>query len=112
MHVDDFWMERTPCLLRWFVSAREAHDIHHWALNDDGLMDKNFGIAFFLFDRVFSTWTARWPSFNRRGYAQALHRFSNVLEPPQPHRSARRPMSSLVRMSDFEISPSPGGLME
>jgi len=81
MHIDDFWMERNACFRRWFVSAREAHDIHHWALNDEGLMDKNFGIAFFLFDRLFGTWTSRWPSFNRRGYANARHRFRDILEP-------------------------------
>lgn len=88
MHIADFWMERTPCLKRWFVSAREAHDIHHWALNDDGLMDKNFGIAFFFFDRIFGTWSARWPSFNRHGYANALHRFSDVLEPARANHDA------------------------
>lgn len=97
MHIDDFWMERAPCLKRWFVSAREAHDIHHWALNNDGLMDKNFGIAFFFFDRIFGTWTGRWPSFNRRGYANALHRFRDVLEPPQRQRSTRRSITLVAR---------------
>ena len=98
MHVDDFWMERAPCLKRWFVSAREAHDIHHWALNDDGLMDKNFGIGFFLFDRIFGTWTARWPSFNRDGYANARHRFSDVFESPRAHNAMPpRSLSSPVR---------------
>lgn len=80
MHIDGFWMERNPWLKGWFASAREAHDIHHWALNDQGLMDKNFGIAFFFFDRLFGTWTAQWPPFNRRGYANALHRFADVLD--------------------------------
>jgi sterol desaturase/sphingolipid hydroxylase (fatty acid hydroxylase superfamily) len=94
MHMDDFWMERNRWLKRWFLSAREAHDIHHWALNDRGFMDKNFGIAFFLFDRVFGTWAAHWPSFNRRGYKNALHRFADVLETPRPERSSRRVLPS------------------
>ena len=97
MHIDDFWMERAPCLKRWFVSAREAHDIHHWALNDDGLMDKNFGIAFFFFDRIFGTWTARWPSFNRHGYENARRRFSDVLESPQRQRSTRHSITLVAR---------------
>ena len=99
MHIADFWMERNPWLNRWFVSAREAHDIHHWALNDQGLMDKNFGIAFFFFDRAFGTWTAHWPSFNRRGYTKALQRFSNVLEPLQSPRRAGAPFNRAVRLS-------------
>jgi len=81
MHIADFWMERNPCLKRWFVSARHAHDIHHYALNDDGLMDKNFGIAFFFFDRIFGTWTREWQTFNRVGYRRALRRFAKVIEP-------------------------------
>jgi putative SOS response-associated peptidase YedK len=36
------------------------HDIHHHALNNDGLMDKNFGIGFFAFDRLFGTLWDRW----------------------------------------------------
>jgi sterol desaturase/sphingolipid hydroxylase (fatty acid hydroxylase superfamily) len=94
MHIDGFWMERHPLLKRWFLGAREAHDIHHWALNDRGFMDKNFGIAFFLFDRVFGTWTAHWPSFNRRGYKNALRRFADVLDKGIPRRNIRRAVSS------------------
>jgi sterol desaturase/sphingolipid hydroxylase (fatty acid hydroxylase superfamily) len=94
MHIDGFWMERHPWLKRWFLAAREAHDIHHWALNDRGFMDKNFGIAFFFFDRVFGTWTAQWPSFNRRGYKKALHRFADVLETSRAGRSTRRALAS------------------
>jgi len=93
MHVADFWMERNPFLKHWFVSARDAHDIHHLALNDEGLMDKNFGIAFFFFDRLFATWTIQWPSFNRRGYAKALRRFANVLHAPSPHPSTKHAAS-------------------
>lgn len=94
MHIDGFWMERHPWLRRWFLSAREAHDIHHWALNDRGFMDKNFGIAFFFFDRVLGTWTGQWPSFNRRGYNNALSRFADVLDKGIPRRNIRRPVSS------------------
>jgi len=94
MHIDGFWMERQRWSKRWFLGAREAHDIHHWALNDRGFMDKNFGIAFFLFDRVFGTWAAQWPSFNRRGYKNALHRFADVLDASRTGRSSRRALPS------------------
>jgi sterol desaturase/sphingolipid hydroxylase (fatty acid hydroxylase superfamily) len=80
MHVAGFWMERNRWLKRWFTAAREAHDIHHWTLNDEGFMDKNFGIAFYFFDRLFGTLATDWPVFNRRGYSSALMRFRDLLE--------------------------------
>ena len=83
MHEAGFWMERNRWLKRWFTSAREAHDIHHWTLNDQGFMDKNFGIAFYFFDRVFGTLADDWPVFNRRGYDRALQRFGDLLESPK-----------------------------
>ena len=90
MHIAGFWMERNRWLRRWFVGARNAHDIHHCALNDQGFMDKNFGIAFFFFDRVFGTLASASPAFNERGYASALSRFSNLLESPRPRIRRRR----------------------
>lgn len=58
MHVTGFWMEKHPLLRHWFVAARNAHDIHHWALNDEGVMDKNFGIAFFFLIVSSELWKA------------------------------------------------------
>lgn len=81
MHEAGYWMESNRWLKRWFTSAREAHDIHHWTLNDEGFMDKNFGIAFYFFDRVFGTLADDWPAFNRRGYDRALQRFGGLLHP-------------------------------
>ena len=80
MHMAGYWMERNRWLKNWFLAARDAHDIHHWTLNDKGFMDKNFGIAFYLFDRLFGTLSNGWPAFNRRGYASALERFGTLLE--------------------------------
>jgi hypothetical protein len=45
-------------------------------------MDKNFGIAFFFFDRLFGTLACDAPAFNRRGYASALGRFGDLLRSP------------------------------
>lgn len=82
MHVAGFWMERNQLLKRWFVSARQAHDIHHWALNDQGFMDKNFGIAFFFCDRLLGTFVIERPAFNRHGYASAMERFGDMVGSP------------------------------
>lgn len=78
-HIKGFWMERNWLVKRWFVSARKRHDIHHQVINDDGLMNKNFGIGFFLFDRVFGTFMENGNSFNRNGYQAARKRFRPVL---------------------------------
>jgi sterol desaturase/sphingolipid hydroxylase (fatty acid hydroxylase superfamily) len=78
MHVEGFWLERIPLLNRWFIRARIRHDIHHHALNDQGIMDKNFGIGLFIFDRLFGSHCDVEPSFNQVGYDVALDRFRNV----------------------------------
>ncbi len=90
MHIEGFWLERIPRLNRWFARARYRHDIHHRALNDQGLMDKNFGIGFFLFDRLFGTHCAVAPAFNGTGYCAAQERFKQILmkELNQPNRKS------------------------
>jgi sterol desaturase/sphingolipid hydroxylase (fatty acid hydroxylase superfamily) len=75
MHLSDFWMERTPLLRFWFRSARRMHDIHHHAVDDNGRMEANFGIGFFLFDRVFRTMGSRHRPFNRAGFEAARLRY-------------------------------------
>jgi sterol desaturase/sphingolipid hydroxylase (fatty acid hydroxylase superfamily) len=75
MHLSDFWMERTPLLRFWFRSARRMHDIHHHAVDDNGRMEANFGIGFFLFDRVFCTMGSRHRPFNREGFEVARLRY-------------------------------------
>ena len=75
MHLSDFWMARNPIFRRWFLAARRLHDIHHHALNDDGRMVSNFGIGFFLFDRLFRTISMRHRQFNRRGFETARRRY-------------------------------------
>jgi Fatty acid hydroxylase superfamily len=83
MHITGFWMENNKWLQTWFLSARRAHDIHHWALNRDGLMDRNFGIAFFGFDRICGTYTQERPEFNHEGYEAARKRFSELVSASQ-----------------------------
>jgi sterol desaturase/sphingolipid hydroxylase (fatty acid hydroxylase superfamily) len=80
MHLQDFWMLKNPLLKRWFLKTRRLHDVHHIALNNAGLMDKNFGIGFHLFDRIFGSlsWSAR--PFNREGYEAARKRYAFIQE--------------------------------
>jgi sterol desaturase/sphingolipid hydroxylase (fatty acid hydroxylase superfamily) len=75
MHLSEFWMARNPLLCSWFRAARRFHDIHHHAVNDLGRMDANFGIGFFLFDRVFRTVAPRHRPFNRKGFEAARRRY-------------------------------------
>jgi hypothetical protein len=56
MHIENFWMTRVPLLRSWFLRARRLHDIHHRSVNSAGLMDTNFGIGLYFFDRFFRTW--------------------------------------------------------
>ncbi|HEY6129401.1 MAG TPA: sterol desaturase family protein [Candidatus Acidoferrum sp.] len=78
MHLSDFWMARNPLLHTWFRAARRFHDIHHHAVNDHGRMDANFGIGFFLFDRVFRTIARRHRPFNRAGFETARRRYELI----------------------------------
>ena len=68
MHLSDFWMAHNSVLRFWFRAARRMHDIHHHAVDDNGRMEANFGIGFFLFDRIFLTIGSRHRPFNRAGF--------------------------------------------
>lgn len=75
MHLRDFWMARMPLINHWFRRARRLHDIHHHSVDGTGHMDTNFGIGFFLFDRIFRTLATRHRPLNRKGLAIALQRY-------------------------------------
>jgi sterol desaturase/sphingolipid hydroxylase (fatty acid hydroxylase superfamily) len=75
MHLRDFWMARMPLINHWFRRARRLHDIHHHSVDGAGHMDANFGIGFFLFDRIFRTLATRHRPLNRKGLAIALQRY-------------------------------------
>lgn len=80
MHIEGFWMEKNRWLGRWFTSARTLHDIHHEVVNREGLMDRNFGIGFFLFDRLFGTLCIATQTLDKLAYERALERFRTILE--------------------------------
>ncbi len=79
MHVKDSWLERNRWSRRWFLAARGLHDIHHRTVNGRGLMDKNFGIGWFLFDKLFGTLRLDQPALNQPGLRAAEQRFKCVL---------------------------------
>jgi sterol desaturase/sphingolipid hydroxylase (fatty acid hydroxylase superfamily) len=80
MHVEGVWLEKSGWLRRWFRSARRRHGVHHCAINDHGLMDRNFGIGVFIFDRVFGTLSDNASGLNLAGFRVAQERFRFVLQ--------------------------------
>jgi sterol desaturase/sphingolipid hydroxylase (fatty acid hydroxylase superfamily) len=78
MHLSEFWMAQNPLLHSWFRAARRLHDIHHHAVDDNGRMDTNFGIGFFLFDRIFRTMASHHRPFNRAGFETARRRYGLI----------------------------------
>jgi sterol desaturase/sphingolipid hydroxylase (fatty acid hydroxylase superfamily) len=78
-HIEGFWMEKNRLLRGWFIGARRRHELHHCSIGDDGLMNKNFGIGFFLFDRIFGTFSKTATAFNHKGYQAARKRFKSML---------------------------------
>ncbi|HUJ31375.1 MAG TPA: sterol desaturase family protein [Candidatus Acidoferrum sp.] len=93
MHIREFWMERSWFLRRWFIPARRLHDIHHLSLNDSGRMNRNFGIGFFWFDRVFGTLADKQQGLNWTGI-EAARRHYNSSQEPQDSRSRHAPVGS------------------
>src|SRR5947209_10727260 len=75
MHIEKFWMTRVPVLKTWFLGARRMHDIHHRSIDNQGFMDTNFGIGFYLFDRIFGTAAHRHRRINWTGYRCAVERY-------------------------------------
>jgi sterol desaturase/sphingolipid hydroxylase (fatty acid hydroxylase superfamily) len=75
MHLRDAWMARLPMVKVWFRRARRLHDIHHHSMNNAGRMNTNFGIGFFVFDRIFRTLATHHTALNRKGLAIALQRY-------------------------------------
>ena len=80
MHEKGSWIETNRWTCRWFLNARKLHDVHHRTLRDDGRMDKNFGIGFFFFDRLFGTLACHQRPFNHRGYDAAKRRYEDLIE--------------------------------
>ncbi|MDE2491933.1 MAG: sterol desaturase family protein [Elusimicrobia bacterium] len=79
MHLQGFWMEGSLAWKRWFLDARRRHDVHHMDLSDAGRMNKNYGICFFGFDRLFGSFQDQHVRFNHPGHEAAKRRYAGVL---------------------------------
>ena len=79
MHVEGYWMADVPVLGGWFKAVRRLHDIHHLEFSDEGRMTYNFGICFFLFDRLLGSRLTKARAFNEAGYQAALKRYAAVI---------------------------------
>ena len=81
MHVTGFWLEKNPWLAKWFLAARRLHDIHHMSLDGHGRMNRNFGICFYFFDRLFGTLAPEHAEFDRKALDSALKRYAYIFDP-------------------------------
>lgn len=80
LHLQKFWMIDHPFFKQWFQKTREKHVIHHLEIDNSGRMNKNYGICFFFFDKLFKTYEAHLGKFNEKGYEKAKHRYAYIYE--------------------------------
>ena len=55
-HIKNHPILRIKWIKKWYLKIRKLHDIHHHFVDEKGLMNKNYGIAFFFFDKIFNTY--------------------------------------------------------
>jgi sterol desaturase/sphingolipid hydroxylase (fatty acid hydroxylase superfamily) len=75
MHVRGVWLLKLP----YFRKIRRRHDIHHVHVTDEGLMNRNYGIAFPFFDHVFGTYKENAGRLNRKGIQAAEDRYNEQI---------------------------------
>lgn len=56
LHIKDHYLLSIKPIKKWYLKARKLHDIHHHYVDKNGLMNRNYGIAFFFFDKLFGTY--------------------------------------------------------
>lgn len=78
MHVTAPSMFEAGPLRGWFRRARRMHDIHHLAIDDEGRFRRNFGIAFFWFDRLFGTHAPKGGAISEVGIERAKARYVDL----------------------------------
>ena len=80
LHIKNHPILKIKIIKKWYLKARKMHDIHHHYVNEEGLMNRNYGIAFFLFDRVFGTYLPKLRGkFNKDGAAIAKKRLNKYI---------------------------------
>lgn len=79
MHIEDFWMIKNHYFAKWFLYLRGKHQIHHMDIDDIGRMNSNYGICFFVVDRIMGTHVSEAPPFNEKGFKEAEKRYKNII---------------------------------
>lgn len=74
-HLKDFWMLKHPWFSKWFKEVRRLHDIHHVKINMEGRMHTNYGICFYVMDRLMGTFAPVADKFNEEGFEAAKQRY-------------------------------------
>jgi sterol desaturase/sphingolipid hydroxylase (fatty acid hydroxylase superfamily) len=80
LHIEGYWMLNNRYLKNWFNKIRKFHDVHHLELHDDGRMNKNYGICFFFFDKLFGTLKKDLEPFNEAGFQSAQKRYAYIYD--------------------------------
>ena len=75
LHVEGHWLEKS----KLFLSIRRGHDIHHIKLTNSGLLNKNNGICFFWFDKLFGTYSNDLGPVNEEGLKNLHKRFPKLV---------------------------------
>lgn len=78
MHEKKFWMLNVPILGTWFKKVRRLHDIHHIHVAPEGKLNMNYGICFFVMDRIFGTFGTK-PGRSKEGFEKALERYKDII---------------------------------
>lgn len=77
LHIKNHPILKIKFIKKWYLKARKLHDIHHHYVDDYGLMNKNYGIAFFWLDKIFGTYLPGLrEGFNKDGAKIAKLRFN------------------------------------
>jgi sterol desaturase/sphingolipid hydroxylase (fatty acid hydroxylase superfamily) len=80
LHRKDFWMSRNWLFRDWYKALCRLHDIHHHDVTKTGLMNKNYGICFFVFDWLAGTYQPQLNKVNQENVATANKRYDFVYD--------------------------------
>jgi sterol desaturase/sphingolipid hydroxylase (fatty acid hydroxylase superfamily) len=80
MHFSNFWMVKNSITNKWFMRVRNQHVIHHCNIDDSGRLNTNYGICFFLYDKIFGTYEPKNCEVNERNYEITKQLYQDVLK--------------------------------
>jgi len=80
MHLSGFWMAKNKYTKKWYLGIREKHVIHHLYVDDEGRMNKNYGIIVFYLDKLFGSYEPTNKKFNKKGYDKSVILYKDILK--------------------------------